>query len=269
MDIDEVRSKVESLGKMQPWNHNFRLAGGVQTRPGEFTSHGKNEIKFERLKWLFDLIDLEGKDVLDVGCNEGFFSFFMSSEGASVLGIDVDEARVEKAKFIASLSSGDVPDFRLMDIYSSEFASLKSVEFVLCLGFLHRVPDPVSAIAQLASKADMILFEWKALKHGPHTQSYAFFSEKPIDELDYFGTEYWLLSYAALENILKRNGFSHFLRVDDATQRRAILLAGRHANHIFDQKDKVVRRSLLKILGRHTREYFRTLVHALTGKLNA
>ena len=61
-------------------------------------------------------------------------------------------------------------------------------DICLCLGFIHRVPDPFSAVEAISSKANIIIFEWKALKFGSHDESFAYFSDKNIDEDDYYGT---------------------------------------------------------------------------------
>ena len=74
MNKQEIRKKVDEFDLLQKWNHNFHLPFGVETRPGEQTSHGKNLVKFDRLLPIFDEIGVDGKRVLDVGCNEGFFS---------------------------------------------------------------------------------------------------------------------------------------------------------------------------------------------------
>ena len=100
MKKKQIQQKVDSLGKSQAWNHNFNLPYGIQTRPQEQSSHGKNLVKLKRLLPLFDLIGVQNKQVLDVGCNEGFFSINMARRGASVLGIDADNKRIAKARFI-------------------------------------------------------------------------------------------------------------------------------------------------------------------------
>ena len=156
-----------------------------------------------------------------------------------------------------------------MDIYSPQFKALDRFDLCLCLGFIHRVPDPFSAIAALGDRADMIIFEWKALKFGPHDEAFAYFSPKPIDEADYYGTEYWLLSYAALERILLRTGFRHFHRIDDPRQRRAILVAGRHPHPLFEQPDQIIHRGRLRALLTHGKRSLKTFVNILTGRLNA
>jgi len=270
LNSNDIQKRVDELGALQAWNHNYILPHGVETRPGAQVSHGKNWVKLERLKPLFDAIGLNRKSVLDVGCNEGFFSLHMAGEGAMVLGIDIDEHRIAKARYVQSLL-GEGKDVRFdnVDIYSPQFKAFDRFDLCLCLGFIHRVPDPFSAIAALGDRADMIIFEWKALKFGPHDDAFAYFSPKPIDEADYYGTEYWLLSYAAIERILQRVGFKHFHRIDDPRQRRAILVAGRHPHPLFDQPDRIIHRGRLRTLLTHGKRFLKTIVNIFTGRLNA
>lgn len=267
---DNIKKKIIDLGKVQPWNHNYILGDGIETSPGKQKSHGKNLIKLGRLESILECIGLKEKAVLDVGCNEGFFSMHMANEGAKVLGVDIDQNRIEKAKFIQTLmGSGKNVQFENLDIYSKDFRDLPKFDLCLCLGFIHRVPDPFTAIASLVDRTNMIVFEWKALKFGPHDESFCYFSQKSIDEQDYYGTEYWLLSYSAVESILKRQGFNYFHRVDDPRQRRAILVAGRNPHPIFNQKDIVMHRGRIPTIFSHGKRAIKSFVKIMTGKLNA
>lgn len=265
-----LKEQVEALGKAQPWNHNFQLPDGTETRSGHQSSHGKNLVKLARLEPLFERISITRKTVLDVGCNEGFFSVHLAQKGADVLGIDVDVHRISKAKFIQGiLATKQEVVFDLIDIYSEKFKLLPRFDLCLCLGFIHRVPDPFRAIAAIGEKADMIIFEWKALKFGPHDEAFAYFSHKDFDTADPYGTEYWLLSYTALERILRRLGFSFFHRVDDPTQRRAILVAGRNPHMLFNSPDVIGHRGVFRALMTHGKRFVKTLIGIMTGRLNA
>lgn len=266
---EDIQKQVEILGGIQPWNHNFTLPGDIETRPGAQKSHGKNLVKFERLRPLFDVIALSGKKVLDMGCNEGFFSMQMASSGAHVLGMDIDTHRIEKARYVQSLlADSNNVHFENIDIYSAEFRALPRFDLCLCLGFIHRIPDPCTAITVLGERSDMVIFEWKALKFGPHHEAFAYFSPKPVDDDDCYGTEYWLLSYTALQRILWRIGFRHFHRIDDPTQRRAILVAGKYPHLIFERPDVVVHAGRIKSMLRHTKRFLKTLLEITLGKIN-
>lgn len=265
----EIEQKISDLGDEQSWNHNIELPNGIETSPKQQVSHGKNLVKWERIKPILDLLGTSGKRVLDIGCNEGFFSTKISENASHVVGGDIDTLRIKKARFVQSILERKNLEFEVMDIYSPEFQKQEAFDLCICMGFLHRVPDPFRAIAAISSMTDTVLFEWKVLKHGLHDEPYAYFSQKGTDEGDYYGTEYWLLSYAALESILKRQGFKHFYRVDDPRQRRAILVAGKNDGEIFKQPDQILHRGRIAALLSHTKRYIKTVLRIFSGRLNS
>lgn len=92
----ELQREIEALG---PWFHNLHLPNGVQTAP----SHAYGD--FPRFKWqqVADAIpdDLSGWQVLDIGCNAGFYSIELARRGARVLGIDVEPLYLRQARWAA------------------------------------------------------------------------------------------------------------------------------------------------------------------------
>ena len=54
-------------------------------------------------RWMLDSLgDVSGKSVIDIGCGEGRFSRLLSRLGATVTGVDLTEALVERARSLAS-----------------------------------------------------------------------------------------------------------------------------------------------------------------------
>lgn len=265
----ELQRRVSELGAIQPWNHNFRLPYGVETSPGWQTSQGKNLVKWSRLRSPLELIGAAGKRILDVGCGEGFFSFRLAEMGGDVFGIDIDKNRIAKAEFIRSVLNPGRVRFQDMGIYSEDFLLLPRFDLCLCLGFLHRVPDPFIAISRLAGKANLLLLEWKVLKFGPHDEPFAYFSARRDDAADSFSKQYWLLSYAAVEAMLDCLGFGFFHRIDDPKQRRAILVAGKIDNPIFHIPDVIHHRGRVRALLSHTKRYILTVAKVLSGRINS
>lgn len=266
---EDIAKKIAQFQALQPWNHNYRLPGGCETRPGIQTSHGKNEVKWLRIEPLLELLGLQNKTVLDVGCNEGFFSQKLSEKASRVVGIDVDDKRIEKAKFVHSVMKVPNTELRCVDIYAEEFEKLPRFDFCLCMGFLHRIPDPFTALQRLTSKADIILFEWKALKHGPHNDSFAYYTPGGYETADFYGTPYWIMSYKCVESMLSRLGFTRFYRVDDPSYKRAILVAGRVDHPIFNRRSVVKHLPVWRVFLRHTKQYLKTLWAIAQGELNA
>src|SRR5262249_42485176 len=91
---EETRQRVRALGK---WFHNLEL-NGVQTAPDHFLGDYPS-IKWRKFSRALPS-DLQGKTVLDVGCNAGFYSFEMKRRGAArVLGIDASDEYLAQARF--------------------------------------------------------------------------------------------------------------------------------------------------------------------------
>jgi len=103
MSIESIKAKLSKL-------NNNRFPGGAGT-----VGQSYNAIPFpefedsnvwrkspERAKMVLDSLgDVEGKRILDLGCNVGFFSFLLSQRGAYVTGIEIDEDCVEIARDVA------------------------------------------------------------------------------------------------------------------------------------------------------------------------
>lgn len=51
-----------------------------------------------RLEWVREFVELSGKRLLDAGCGVGTYTHVLQRAGAIALGVDVEEARVAKAK---------------------------------------------------------------------------------------------------------------------------------------------------------------------------
>lgn len=112
-DPRATRSAIEALA---PWFHNLHLPDGEQTAPnhplGDFPSFKWRQIA----PHVPD--DLDGLQVLDIGCNAGFYSFQLAARGARVTAIDIDPHYLAQARW-ASRRFGleDRIEFRCMQLY--------------------------------------------------------------------------------------------------------------------------------------------------------
>src|SRR6266403_5623712 len=82
----EIEKKVHELGE---WFHNINI-GGVQTAPHHFLGDYPM-VKWKRFAHTIP-VDLNGKSVLDIGYNAGFYAIEMKRRGAErVVAIDAEE----------------------------------------------------------------------------------------------------------------------------------------------------------------------------------
>src|SRR5205085_4602461 len=107
-----LRRRIDELG---PWFQNIDL-GGIWTAPDHFLGDYPRE-KFQRFAGhLPD--DLDGRSVLDIGCNAGFYAMEMKRRGAGrVLGIDSDERYLSQARFASEVLGHEDVEFRRLDVH--------------------------------------------------------------------------------------------------------------------------------------------------------
>lgn len=99
---------------------------------------------FEKLLAL-SLPALQGKTVLDVGCNEGYFCGWAAFQKADyVHGIDINPAFIEQAKTWFPSCTFSCKDWH--------YLGQRSYDLILCLSAMHYAPDQSALIGLLMSK---------------------------------------------------------------------------------------------------------------------
>lgn len=143
------------------WYHEFDFGHGVKTPKFCFPALWAMTEKF------LDGIDFQGKTVLDIGCWDGYWSFYAERRGAKhVLATDITTQRWSKlsAAKLQVASSAMVPNegFALAhEVFKSnveyngnvsvyDVAALgKRFDIVLCLGVFYHLTHPMYALTQL------------------------------------------------------------------------------------------------------------------------
>jgi SAM-dependent methyltransferase len=234
---ERLQEEVKQLGAKQGWAHEIELPLGVRTRP-PYPAHdvGKNLNKMRRLRPVFDALELEGKRVLDVACNEGFYSLEAARRGARVVGVDIDPLRIEKARFVKQALGQERVEFHTGDLYTKEFEGLGRFDVCFALGLLHRLPDPFTALRRISARADILVLEWMVLRSGIPGQTVAHYIPGRFEEGVYMNPKYWRPSPQTVIAILEDLGFSRFRLIDDKRLFRTILVAGRIDHPVLHQR---------------------------------
>ncbi len=142
---------LSDLDKMphDKYYEDIELPSGLVI-PGYSQSH-------ESWNRLYQLIDFKGKDVLDLGCFHGFFSFKAEEVGArNITGVELNENAIEVARRIAWLKNSKVC-FCQGDIVSLETDYVYDI--VLALNMLHHVKDIHQALQNIFEAGKLIVFE--------------------------------------------------------------------------------------------------------------
>lgn len=186
------------------WFHRIPLCDDITT-PGRDASA-------EKLATIGMPEALNGQSVLDIGAWDGFFSFEAERRGAErVLAVDSavwTEPSIGKAgfDFAHRVLNSRVESLNLDVMYLSP-AIVGTFDLVMFLGVLYHMPDPMSALHQVASVTSgrLILETHVDLMDNPRP-AIAYY---PGAELNHDKTNWCGPNQAALEGMLRVAGFSH------------------------------------------------------------
>lgn len=199
--MSKIEQKIKELSKKAPWNHNFNI-NGIMTIKDQKYSIGNNKIKWDRIN---KLVDFKNKNVLDLGCSDGYFSCKSLEAGAAkVSGIDLDPLRVEKANFVKSVFrlSTNI-DFSVRDVYSIDLDKEK-YDIILCLGLLHRIPNMEELLKKI-SNTKMLVIETKIFDTDKEICKWGGGDTKS----NKFNNLYNIPSFNYLKSVLKPYGFTN------------------------------------------------------------
>jgi tRNA (mo5U34)-methyltransferase len=149
---------------MGPWFHNLHLPDGRQTAPdhplGDYPAY-----KWDALKThLPD--DLEGRTVLDIGCNAGFFSVELARRGARVTAMDHDPHYLRQAAWVKEVFHlGDRMLVRSGDVYGLA-TTAERFDIVLFLGVFYHLRHPLLGLDLAAAACTDTLLVQSLAKQG-------------------------------------------------------------------------------------------------------
>ena len=225
---NRISQEIAALG---PWFHNLHLPGGEQTAPdhplGDFPA-----FKWREIAPHIDS-DLSGWQVLDVGCNAGFYAFELAARGAQVTAIDLDPHYLRQAQWAAArLGFEDRIEFRRMQIYDLVREPQK-YDLVWFMGVLYHLRHPLLALDILRRKTRgrmvMQTMTMPGSRYGdvpddlgldervrlcaadwPHM---AFIEKRLTGD----PTNWWVPNAACVEAMLRASGFRVLSRIADET----------------------------------------------------
>ncbi|KKB12555.1 SAM-dependent methyltransferase [Devosia geojensis] len=223
------------IAELGPWFHNMRI-GGIATAPDHFLGD------YPAFKWAkFKQVvpeNLEGRSVLDIGCNAGFYSLEMKRRGAGrVVGIDSDPHYLRQAQFAAEQADTDI-EFRQMSVY--DLASLgERFDLVIFMGVFYHLRHPLLALDLIHEHVarDLMLFQCMQrgeAKAGEVELDFPFAEEEAFERPDFpklffvehrFAgdpTNWFVPNKAGVEAMLRSAGF-----VIEANPEREVYLCRR------------------------------------------
>lgn len=152
-----MKNNLDRFGK---WMYEFDLGNGVKTPLYLETLRKVHQARHEMIFDFLDRVrfDYASADVLDLGCNEGYFLFEMLKRGArSGLGIEGRAENITKARFIAETLNIKHCEFREANVFDVDFGD-ERYDVVFLLGLIYHVEDPIGLLRRAAKATKRLLF---------------------------------------------------------------------------------------------------------------
>lgn len=218
MKDSTVQSKIDELG---PWFHNIHLPDGRQTAPDHFLGD------FPAFKWekIKDEVpeDLSGREVLDIGCNAGYYSLKLAERGAHVTAIDLDPHYLEQAEWVIE-EFGLTGNVTLKQLQVYDLTSInKKFDIVWFMGVFYHLRYPMLAMDIISRKTKQsLVFQTLTMPGGQDNKALHDYSiddrEQMLDqgwpkmafiENEFNGdpTNWWLANTSCIKGILRSCGF--------------------------------------------------------------
>ncbi|MEO8481485.1 MAG: DUF1698 domain-containing protein [Acidobacteriota bacterium] len=149
---------------------------------------------------------LDGKSVLDIGCNAGFYSLSSWTRGANrVLGLDQQPHYIEQAllmRDLLGLTSAAV-EFRVADGHDLSPDS-EHFDFVINTGVVYHLQNPMDFLSKVYGITNETMFLESEMLIDPAYSEYAWFIER-----EYGGdiSNWWIYGPLCLERMARAAGF--------------------------------------------------------------
>jgi tRNA (mo5U34)-methyltransferase len=232
LTVEQLRAYVSRMG----WYHEIDLGDGVLT-PG-----GKTQADITREWALFNLGELRGRSVLDIGGVDGAFAFLAERDGAARVAVldhylwatdadhytriyheHVQAGRTPPAPHeseawhpqtlptrwrfdTAKQALRSAVESITLDFADCDLRTVGTWDVVLYIGVLYHMPDPVRALRRVAAVTrEQALIETEAMFIRGHPEAlWRFF---PDGELNHDRSNWWVPNINALMGLLGAAGF--------------------------------------------------------------
>lgn len=155
--MSRLEQELQRFGR---WMYEFDLGNGVKTLPYSDLIKQIHAVRHSMIFSFLDGIDFNYRNasVLDLACNEGYFTFEAMKRGAKYgLGIDARSENIDKANFIKANSRTSNCEFKVADIYQYPYGEQK-FEIVFLLGIIYHVENPIGLIRLASNLTSKFLF---------------------------------------------------------------------------------------------------------------
>lgn len=159
----------------------------------------------------FDFVSLvKDQRILDLGCADGDFAFFLESLGASVVAVDHPRSNHNNLRGITTLRAqmNSSVEVRRMDLDAGVDTGKESFGLAIALGLLYHLKNPFQFLESLSRCARYCVLSTRVMRRLPGVVQdvsgipVAYFLD--ADELNGDNSNFWIFTDAALRRLLER-----------------------------------------------------------------
>ena len=112
------------------------------------------------------IVDFQGKTVLDIGCNFGFYSFLAKQKGAGeVVGVDIDEWAIKGCRLLQALYGFENMHFSVADFTKPDFYRVFDISIMINFIGKKLIIDGIYATLKAAERLSRSTMIISALPH--------------------------------------------------------------------------------------------------------
>jgi len=188
-----------AIKKMVPWRKGpFTLCGE------QINSEWQSDLKWDRVKKACG--SLQGKSILDIGCNNGYYLFHIARQNPKyLLGIDPVIPYYLQFQLLNQFYPLPNTEFKLMGVEDLHHLE-KTFDVIFCMGILYHHTDPIGILKKVYNclkPGGLIIIESQGInKEGPYFL---------MPQKQYLGTpgNWFIPSKEALMNMVRRSGLQY------------------------------------------------------------
>lgn len=174
-----------------------------------FEDHGhrgfsKSREKFDRLN-LPTVVD---KNVLDVGCNAGYFCIKLSEKGAKCDALDINPKNIDLAEEWATVYNCKNINFHAVDFF--DFEGSKKYDIVICLSTFHflldKQQDFFKKVSDLIAPSGLLVLEASLSQSNQESDNFVEAFRRKWDKIPYnFPNKKTLIKYAENQGFMVKS----------------------------------------------------------------
>lgn len=135
-----MQSKINQLG---PWYQKINIEGIITTKGGPYSSMDSSTSIWGKISNLLSN-KFKGTNILDLGCNAGYYSIMAANEDAKVIGIESNNTFFNQALFLKEYYEKawnkklDITYIK-KDILDVDFNSFGNFDYIFALSILYHI----------------------------------------------------------------------------------------------------------------------------------